>query len=250
MPRPVARAGGAGRRPVQPGHTAAALQLRPLRRGPAAEHDGGDEDSIGWQTCAPLSVPRRLHGAAAVGGRLYVFGGSPGSGAKEAKLKSTSVECYTGPAADCWEPRCPLPRPMNVGAVPCGGLIFVLPYGDDPMLRYDPVADRFSEVGPLPLPNFHCFALSPGAPPLPSAATPATAAALAQQVQAAREAACFYVVGGTTNGRWTNKAWRYQLLPAGEGSGSAAAAVGGGWQELPNMAAARRRTAAVVAWAH
>lgn len=38
------------------------------------------EGVAAWRACAPLSLPRRLHGAAAHRGRIYVFGGSHGNG--------------------------------------------------------------------------------------------------------------------------------------------------------------------------
>lgn len=114
-----------------------------------------------WTPCASLNTPRRLHGAAALGGKLYVFGGSHGNGAVDAKEKTESVECYL-PEEDRWEPRCPLPRPMNVAAVAVGVFIYVLPYGGDAMWRYDPSSDSYEDMGPLPLPNYHCFALAAG----------------------------------------------------------------------------------------
>ena len=45
------------------------------------------EGASEWEPCASLRTPRRLHGAAALGNRLYVFGGSPGNGAVDAKVK-------------------------------------------------------------------------------------------------------------------------------------------------------------------
>lgn len=108
-----------------------------------------------------MSTPRRLHGAAALANKLYVFGGSPGNGAVDAKVKTDSVECYL-PEADRWEARAPLPRPMNVGAAAVGKFIYVLPYGDEPMWRYDPGKDSYECMGPLPLKNFHCFAVTAG----------------------------------------------------------------------------------------
>ena len=182
------------------------------------------------------------------------------------KLKTTSVECYV-PEEDCWHACAPLPRPMMVACVAAGRFIYVLPSGDDAMLRYDPATDRFDEVGHLPLPNYHCFAVAahPGAPEKGGADY-------------------FYVVGGATNGacnanrrgmlnphiphayqcmpgaetlawcaarlsshgndraqlnsahltgRWSSKAFRYDC---GESR----------WEELPEMKTARRRTAATV----
>ena len=176
-----------------------------------------------WQPCAPLLTPRRLHGAACCCGRLYVFGGSPGNGALEAKVKTDLVECYL-PDEDRWEPRKSLPRPMNVSAVACGKLIFVLPYGDDPMLCYNPEGDSYRDICPLPLPNFHCFAVCP-ALPLPGGTSPLE----------------FYVLGGTTEGRWTNAAWRFVVSNSDTGQGA--------WHALPAMTTPRRRTAAAVVMA-
>ena len=119
------------------------------------------EGSACWEACASLSMPRRLHGAAALANKLYVFGGSPGNGAVDAKVKTDSVECYL-PETDRWEARAPLPRPMNVSAAAVGEFIYVLPYGDEPMWRYDPTQDSYECMGPLPLKNFHCFAVTAG----------------------------------------------------------------------------------------
>jgi len=166
-----------------------------------------------WTRCAPLRTARRLHGAAAVNGRLFVFGGACGNGTVDAKIKTASVEMYI-PDEDRWEGRRDLPRPMHVSAVALGPHIFVLPYGDDHMLRYDPEADSYVDVGPLPLPNFHCFSVC---------ASPS-------------ELGVFYVVGGSTDGKWTAASWRY-------------CAKRQEWDRLPEMAVARRRSAAAVVWA-
>ena len=66
------------------------------------------------------------------------------------------------PEEDRWEPRASLPRPMNVGAAAVGNAIYILPYGDEPMWKYDPTRDSYECMGPLPLENFHCFAVTSG----------------------------------------------------------------------------------------
>ena len=210
------------------------------------------EGADAWEPCASLSTPRRLHGAAAQGGRLYVFGGSPGNGAVDAKVKTDVVECYL-PAEDRWEPRAALPRQMNVGAVTVGRFIYVLPYGDDGMWRYDPAEDRYEDMGPLPLPNFHCFALTAGSATsgaskgrsfsdTPVVIGSARACLFLTPLSASGEATEMYVLGGTTDGVHTDAAWRY--TPAADGAQAA-----GAWARLPDMLVARRRTAAAVVWA-
>ena len=191
-----------------------------------------DVGAKSWRFCAPLLTPRRLHGAAAwppaicsaasphqqkqQPRKLYVFGGAYGNGTQD-KLKTASVECYD-PERNVWEPRTDMPRPMQCAAVACGAYIYVVPGGDDPLLRYDPAADAFEELGPLPLRNWHCCAL-------------------ARCPLSGEDGGAFFAVGGTcgARGAWTGRTFRYDCRR-------------GAWDELPSLKTPRRRTAVAVAW--
>jgi hypothetical protein len=74
-----------------------------------------------------------------------MIGGHTNPPGADAKLKTASVECFD-PVTDCWTACASLPRPMNVVAVAVGSDIWVIPYGDDEMLRYDPSADSYEPV--------------------------------------------------------------------------------------------------------
>jgi len=59
-----------------------------------------------WTSLAPMSAPTRWFTAAAVKGRIYVFGGSAGRPAGDAKI--ASVESYN-PKKDRWTRRADMP---------------------------------------------------------------------------------------------------------------------------------------------
>jgi hypothetical protein len=74
--------------------------------------------------------------------------------------------------------------------------------------RYDPDADRYHPLGPLPLAEWFGFA-------------------------AAARGGCVHLVGGSARGRWTGAHWRLEVQT-------------GRWTELPPMKMVRRRTAACI----
>lgn len=95
-----------------------------------------------WRDCAPLLIPRRLHGAAvAADGRIFVFGGSCDDGRHD----TAAVECYD-PTADRWERRRDMPVGACTVAVSVGDMLFVALMGRSELLRYDPVVDEYTKV--------------------------------------------------------------------------------------------------------
>jgi len=106
-----------------------------------------------WETLTRLPVPTRAAAAAAVGGRVYVLGGTTPDG------NTAAVWAWDG---ERWAARAPLPEPrFNHSALAIGDEIWVFGgYREGRELRdvlvYDSRADRWREGPPLPRPN-HAF---------------------------------------------------------------------------------------------
>merc|ERR1711865_926099 len=149
---------------------------------------------------------RRLHGSAVANNNVYVFGGSPGSD-KEQKLRTNCVECYDSIAKQ-WIRKKDMPFSTHCVATNVINDIFVLPYGDSVMLKYDALKDEYVEMGSLPLPNWHGFAVTSNNETI-------------------------YVVGGATCAKWSKKAFSYNVNDCV-------------WNELPELSLARRRTAIAI----
>jgi Kelch motif len=106
-----------------------------------------------WQTLQPLPVPTRAAAAAAVGGVVYVIGGTTPDG------NTRAVWAWDGSA---WRARAPLPGArFNHAAVALDGRIWVLggyaggrEHAD--VFVYDPQADLWRRSAPLPRPT-HAF---------------------------------------------------------------------------------------------
>ena len=160
-----------------------------------------------WKVCAPMIMPRRLHGSAVVDGKVYVFGGSPGSD-KEQKLTTNCVECYDT-MKHLWIQKNNMPISSHCVAINVGSDIFVLPFGDSMMFKYTVIDDQYIEMSALPLQNWHGFAV------------------------ASDFVSNLYVVGGTTDGRWSRKAFCYNV-------------VSNAWTEMPELSLPRRRTAIAI----
>eukprot|EP00299_Pterocystis_sp_00344_P010068 c4421_g1_i2.p1 GENE.c4421_g1_i2~~c4421_g1_i2.p1 ORF type:complete len:174 (+),score=43.74 c4421_g1_i2:441-962(+) len=152
--------------------------------------------------CAPLKVPRKLHGMAAHNGLLYVFGGS----GDPPMWYLDSVECYN-PETNSWSARKSLPCSGSSTAATVGDFIYVFMYGKY-VLRYNPATDTFQKLSNLPLADYHCF----------------DSVSVAQSV---------FLVGGITNGRWSNACFRYDCESDT-------------WAQGPPMSVPRRRCAAAV----
>jgi N-acetylneuraminic acid mutarotase len=105
-----------------------------------------------WAVLEPLPVPTRAAAAAALGGSIYVIGGTTPAG------NTASVYAYDGR----WRVRARMPAPrFNHSAVALAGKIYVLGgflAGEerDEVFVYDASANRWSQTTPLPRPT-HAF---------------------------------------------------------------------------------------------
>lgn len=87
-----------------------------------------DRDVITWRSARPMPTSRGGFALAALGSRLYVFGGE-GNG-REASGVFADVEVYDV-AADTWAAEAPMPEPRHgTGAAALGGTLYV-PGGAD-----------------------------------------------------------------------------------------------------------------------
>lgn len=108
-----------------------------------------------WREIQPIPGPPRLtHAAAVLESQVYLFGGAtqPAGG----KLRDLADTLRLDTASGTWKELSPMPRPTRAGwALPVGGVIYFLGgAGDkivDDVLRYDPVLDRYSAAGKLPI---------------------------------------------------------------------------------------------------
>jgi N-acetylneuraminic acid mutarotase len=113
-----------------------------------------DPAADAWSVRAPMpGGPRWASGAAAIGGKVYVVGGTDGSptGALD------RLEVYD-PAADAWTTRTPLPEPRVVSgaAAAIGGRLYVAGgHRGTTLVRrldaYDPATDTWEEKAPPPV---------------------------------------------------------------------------------------------------
>ena len=106
-----------------------------------------------WETLSPLPVPTRAAAAAAVGGVVYVIGGTTPVG------NTTAVWAWDGSG---WRAKAPIPEPrFNHAAVAVGDRIWVLGGFEggeehDDVFVYDTQADLWRRSRSLPRPN-HAF---------------------------------------------------------------------------------------------
>lgn len=114
-----------------------------------AFHEVYDPGTDEWSRLADMPEPRHHHMAAAVEGRLYVFGGFSDAGS------STTIGTNTwrySPASDEWEALADMPAPVAAGAaVPDGDSIVLIggvPTGTA-VYRYSISDDRWEELPPL-----------------------------------------------------------------------------------------------------
>ena len=114
----------------------------------ATTHAFGD-----WEEAAPLSTgPRSGHGVAAVGRKIYVFGGLDDTGILSSVLEYD-------PASDSWERKADMPFARGaMGSAVLGGKIYVvggLSAGViDAVHAYDPATDSWRQRASLPIPSF------------------------------------------------------------------------------------------------
>lgn len=233
-----------------------------------------------WENLPQLNIPRKLHGCAALHGKLYVFGGSCdeplwhtdtaevldiAAAKKEIRLKKDKkrndimseycsseiaqnndmdshikvvvqtkeerrgdggvVDTRRSTTADYrpfvgsdnnniqWQLLTQrLPRKGGgTSAVTVHGRIYVFFHGQGGgVCWYDPHTDKYSELNPLPVDDWHCFDVTP-----------------------LEVLNSVYVIGGTSRGVWSKVAYMYNTL-------------NDSWQELPPMPQAKRRVACSV----
>jgi hypothetical protein len=112
-----------------------------------------------WRTLPDLPTQRNHVGAAAIDGKVYVVGGRLEAGFQSEQ--TDRVEVYD-PVTNAWSTRAPMLRPRGgVNAVAANGYLHVFggegnagaPSGVYPDHDvYDPVANRWIRLGPIPVP--------------------------------------------------------------------------------------------------
>lgn len=106
-----------------------------------------------WTEVSPMQIGRILPGVAALGGKIFVFGGERGS---QILANGESFD----PQTNTWEPLSPMITPRcEFGLCTLGGTLFAVGgwVGEDigyTMESYDPVKDVWSKVGDLPEARF------------------------------------------------------------------------------------------------
>jgi N-acetylneuraminic acid mutarotase len=100
-----------------------------------------DPESDTWRSLPDLPGPRHHLTAVSVEGRLMVIGGFAESG-------FAATDEVWELVGGVWETRAPLPRPVGAGAaVVLNGLVYVVGgVPDGGLFRYDPEADRWTEL--------------------------------------------------------------------------------------------------------
>jgi hypothetical protein len=111
-------------------------------------------------------------------------------------------------------------RGGGASAVAVGDLVFVFLHGKG-VCSYDPTADRYSELTPLPVEDWHCFDVTAVSAPSSDPGSPP------------RQAEEVYVIGGASKGAWAKVAYLFHTRLRS-------------WRQLPAMPQAKRRMAAAV----
>lgn len=189
-----------------------------------------------WEMCAPLLKPRRLHSvvASADGKQIYVFGGYV-----DERYTTNSVEKYDI-ASDQWSAcdempyrnqHCPMVQAVTDWSRSDNSFL-VFPFGTEnssslhiEVLRYTPGSDNPFKPVLIPSESHENGARQTLHLPLNNWA--------AFSVTSWRSQAKVYVIGGTINGKWTDRGFQLDLQTMV-------------WTELPAMQCARRRSVALV----
>jgi N-acetylneuraminic acid mutarotase len=119
-----------------------------------------DPGTVGWTFGASMPTARQGAATAAEGGRLYVIGGSTGTGAGNGTVVG-SAEAYD-PASDSWTTLAPMPSPrfQSHGAAQIGGKIYVaggrlcscIPGGNtNSLFIYDVLTNTWSQGPNMPV---------------------------------------------------------------------------------------------------
>jgi hypothetical protein len=135
-----------------------------------------------WHQCAPLLLPRKLHGAAAVGHELIVFGGN---GDDVTLWHTAAVESYDL-TTNVWTKKKDLPAAGPCSAVAVGDVVYVLLQGKR-VYRYDHRADEYVPLAPLPLKEWFTF-------------------------DVCAHGHKIYVTGGASEGVWSKAFWSYDCV--------------------------------------
>jgi N-acetylneuraminic acid mutarotase len=118
-----------------------------------------------WTEKAPLPVAMAEVGVAALGGKIYVVGGTA-----QGRYDSPLVEQYD-PAANSWRERAPLPRGLShVGIAAMGGKLYVIGGfinvvhvgAQDAAFVYDPATDKWASLPKLSSPRASVAAAAVG----------------------------------------------------------------------------------------
>jgi hypothetical protein len=110
-----------------------------------------DFKSKHWRAASSMKHARRLLGAAALAGKLYVFGGNCDDGI----WYTAAAERYS-PELDEWNNIQDLPSPGPTSAAAVGNLIYVFLHGKR-VMSYDPTSNTYSPLAPLPEPEWFSF---------------------------------------------------------------------------------------------
>jgi len=108
-----------------------------------------------WDAKAPMATARTVAAGGAIGGKLYVIGGTDGS------KSLNSLEAYD-PQANAWTTRAPMPTARHgAAAAVVGGLLYVvggINQGENRHLAglevYDPAANSWSIKTPMTVPRY------------------------------------------------------------------------------------------------
>jgi N-acetylneuraminic acid mutarotase len=110
-----------------------------------------DTTSGSWTTLAPMPVALNHPAAAALGGKVYVFGG-------DSPTRTENVALELDPQANAWTMRSRMPTARNAAvAIPLGDRIYVIggtPGGRD-VEAYHPGSDTWTRLQPMPTPRNH-----------------------------------------------------------------------------------------------
>lgn len=123
------------------------------------------QDDWSWEPVAPMLLARMGHCSAAIGGKIYVFGGLVQR--RQAEV-TNRTEIYD-PVEDLWIENTPLPVPLfQASAVTSGRFIYIIGgtvHGggpNDDIYVFNPQTSQFSQLDRLPSPRWALGAVSIG----------------------------------------------------------------------------------------
>ncbi|CAM9221378.1 unnamed protein product [Ectocarpus fasciculatus] len=155
-----------------------------------------------WTQLPVMGTARRLLGAVAFDDKIYAFGGN----CDDPHWFTNRAEVFDLKTSK-WKYISDVPASGEMSAVVVNGVMFVLVHGNF-IYRYDPAADKYQQLNPLPLPEWFCF----------------DTAVMGDSIIA---------YGGASVGKWSSRAFRYDTIS-------------GTWIELAEMTTCRRRCGGAV----